>query len=90
MLYYWTVFGTPGKGRWGLSVEGHHLSLNFVVEGERIVASTPQFMGANPAEIRTAAEGFSSAIRPLNACAAIHSMITEEMQVPVLMAWQRG
>ncbi len=51
--YFFTIFGTPSTtGRWGLSVEGHHLSLNFVVENNRIVDSTPQFMGANPAEVK--------------------------------------
>jgi uncharacterized protein YdbL (DUF1318 family) len=49
--YYFTVFGKPGAGRWGLSVEGHHLSLNFVVEGEKVVSSTPAFFGANPATV---------------------------------------
>ena len=30
--YYFTVFGTPSeKGQWGLSIEGHHLSLNFTI-----------------------------------------------------------
>lgn len=48
--YFFTVFGTPGpQGRWGLSVEGHHLSLNFVVEQGRVVASTPSAFCANPA-----------------------------------------
>ena len=31
-LYYFTVFGEPSnESRWGLSIEGHHMSLNFVV-----------------------------------------------------------
>jgi hypothetical protein len=48
--YYFTLFGAPGeKGRWGLSVEGHHLSLNFVVEDGTVVATTPAMFGANPA-----------------------------------------
>lgn len=60
--YYVTLFGTPGKAdapssqrdasRWGLSFEGHHLSLNFVCRGGEILDSTPQFLGANPAVIR--------------------------------------
>ena len=34
--YYFTIFGTPGPTeRWGLSIEGHHLSLNFVVAEDR-------------------------------------------------------
>jgi hypothetical protein len=56
LLYYVTIFGDPaGSGRWGLSWEGHHLSLNFVVENGKVIASTPQFMGANPATVKTGA-----------------------------------
>jgi hypothetical protein len=55
--YYATIFGTPGEGRWGLSFEGHHLSLNFVVEGEKVVSSTPAFFGANPAIVKNDVEG---------------------------------
>ena len=52
LRYYVTVFGSPSEsGRWGLSVEGHHLSLNFVVHEGQVVSSTPQFLGANPAVI---------------------------------------
>jgi hypothetical protein len=52
-LYYLTVFGTPtDRGKWGWRVEGHHLSLNFALEDGKIVAATPVFFGANPAEVR--------------------------------------
>ena len=52
-LYYFSVFGEPGAtGTWGWRVEGHHVSLNFtIIDGRRIVA-TPNFIGANPAEVR--------------------------------------
>ena len=47
--YYFTIFGTPdAKKRWGLSIEGHHLSLNFVVENNEVISSTPAFFAANP------------------------------------------
>jgi len=60
--YYFTVFGTPSEeGSWGLSVEGHHLSLNFTVRDGKLVDSTPQFMGANPAEVKTTFEGLAKA-----------------------------
>lgn len=52
--YYVGIYGEPlPSAKWGLSFEGHHLSLNFVVEGDRVASSTPQFLGANPAEVRT-------------------------------------
>lgn len=52
-LYYFTVFGRPdAHGTWGWRIEGHHLSLNFlIVDGTRIAAS-PMFFGSNPAEVR--------------------------------------
>jgi hypothetical protein len=50
--YFFTVFGTPSNStKWGWRVEGHHLSLNFVVAGGKVVAATPAFMGANPATV---------------------------------------
>jgi hypothetical protein len=52
--YFFTVFGNPSKtGKWGWRVEGHHLSMNFTMEGTQVVASTPCFFGANPAEVKT-------------------------------------
>jgi hypothetical protein len=51
--YFFTVFGTPSKtGKWGWRVEGHHLSINFTMEGTQVVSSTPCFFGANPAEVK--------------------------------------
>jgi hypothetical protein len=56
--YYVTLFGPPADtGSWGLSIEGHHLSLNMTVRDGMVVDSTPQFLGANPAEVRTTFPG---------------------------------
>ncbi len=52
-LYYFSIFGKPGaKDAWGWRVEGHHLSLNFVVRGDEVLAATPAFFGSNPAEVK--------------------------------------
>jgi hypothetical protein len=52
-LYFVSVFGTPAnKGTWGWRVEGHHLSLNFVIRDGQVASATPAFFGANPAEVR--------------------------------------
>ncbi|MFM7138415.1 MAG: DUF3500 domain-containing protein [Planctomycetota bacterium] len=62
LRYFVTIFGAPGPtGTWGLSFEGHHLSLNFTVRDGVLVDSTPQFMGANPAEVKTSFPGLPAA-----------------------------
>jgi hypothetical protein len=51
-LYFFTVFGQPGTAvPWGWRVEGHHLSVNFTIAHGQ-VSATPNFVGANPAEVR--------------------------------------
>jgi hypothetical protein len=51
--YFFTVFGSPSRtGKWGWRVEGHHLSLNFVVDRGRVTGATPAFFGANPALVK--------------------------------------
>jgi hypothetical protein len=52
--YAVALFGTPSaqaEAAWGWRIEGHHLSLHFTLQGDRHVATLPQFMGANPAEV---------------------------------------
>ncbi|HEX6851892.1 MAG TPA: DUF3500 domain-containing protein [Candidatus Polarisedimenticolaceae bacterium] len=52
-LFFFTVFGEPSpKGAWGWRYEGHHLSFNWTVVDGKLAASTPQFFGANPADVR--------------------------------------
>jgi hypothetical protein len=50
--YHVTIYGTPSRTeRWGWRFEGHHLSLNFTLAGDRLVVDTPSFFGANPATV---------------------------------------
>src|SRR3954451_7772412 len=49
-LYYLRVFGRPGaRGTWGWRFGGHHVSLNNLVVDGAVVATTPCFLGADPA-----------------------------------------
>jgi len=49
-LYYLRVFGEPGgTAPWGWRFGGHHVSLNNLVVDDALVATTPCFMGADPA-----------------------------------------
>lgn len=76
-LYYLSIFGDPSStGPWGWRYEGHHISLNYTIIGGKIVAPTPTFFGANPAESPMGTVGF---LRPLGgvedlARALIHSL----------------
>jgi hypothetical protein len=49
-LYHLRVFGRPGGSRpWGWRFGGHHVSLNNLVVDGAVVATTPCFLGADPA-----------------------------------------
>jgi hypothetical protein len=65
-LYFFTVFGQPSESApWGWRVEGHHLSINFTVAPGGKISATPNFVGANPAEVRV--ESPQKGKRPLAA-----------------------
>ena len=55
-MYFVTIFGQPSeKGSWGWRYEGLHLSLNWTVLNGKVIASSPQFLGTNPGEVRSGA-----------------------------------
>ncbi len=55
-LYYLTLFGTPAEhGPWAVRYEGHHLAFNWTFIDNSGIASSPQFFGSNPAEVRSGA-----------------------------------
>jgi hypothetical protein len=50
-MYWLRVFGEPGgAGPWGWRFGGHHISLNVAIIDGEVQASTPCFLGADPAE----------------------------------------
>jgi uncharacterized protein DUF3500 len=50
-LYFFTIFGEPGSASWGWRYEGHHIAQNWTIVDGKAVATTPAFLGANPAEV---------------------------------------
>src|SRR5262245_41798496 len=63
LKYFFSVFGTPSPNQtWGWRVEGHHVSLHLTVVKGNLIASSPQFFGTNPAEVR---EGPKAGLRIL-------------------------
>jgi len=60
--YFIAIFGDPaGEKPWGWRFEGHHLSLNFTLLGDRVFGM-PAFFGTNPAELK---KGPMKGMRPL-------------------------
>jgi uncharacterized protein DUF3500 len=51
-LYWFAVFGTPGSASaWSWRVGGHHVAVHVTVLGDRVIGTTPSFLGANPAVV---------------------------------------
>ena len=50
--FHFTVFGQPSlTGDWAWRVEGHHLSLHYLIKAGELVSASPTFFGANPHEV---------------------------------------
>lgn len=50
--YYFAIFGDPAKDSpWGWRVDGHHLSLNYTLVGDKVIATTPHCVCADPADV---------------------------------------
>jgi hypothetical protein len=87
--YALAFFGQPSDTKpWGIRLQGHHLSLNVSVIGGKIVASTPAFLGSNPAEIR---HGHHAGLRALPAeediaFSLLDSLSAEQKKVAILSA----
>lgn len=85
--YYFSVFGTPAdKGVWGWRYEGHHISLQWTIIDGKVISSTPQMLGSNPAEVR---QGPRSGTRALAAeedlaYALLETLSDDQRQAAVL------
>jgi hypothetical protein len=51
-MYFFTIFGEPGAATWGWRYEGHHVAQNWTLVNGKPIATTPAFLGVNPAEVR--------------------------------------
>jgi hypothetical protein len=51
-LYWFAVFGDPGSAKqWSWRVGGHHVAIHVTVADDRVIGTTPSFLGANPAVV---------------------------------------
>ncbi len=50
--YYFSIFGNPmTESIWGWRLEGHHVSLNFSSQNNKLISGSPGFFGSNPAVV---------------------------------------
>lgn len=74
--YHISIFGTPSeKEVWGWRFEGHHLSLNFSLLGDKVIG-LPAFYGTNPAELK---KGPLKGMRPLGEIEDAARSLAEEL-----------
>ena len=82
-MYFLRVFGEPGgTAAWGWRFGGHHVSLNNLVVDGRVVATTPCFLGADPA----ASPLLGSVLRPLAGVEDPARELVRSLE-PELAAW---
>ncbi|MFO1020460.1 MAG: DUF3500 domain-containing protein [Planctomycetales bacterium] len=86
--YYLSVFGTleDSGDRWGWRLEGHHLSLNYTIENNKVVSSTPEFFGANPGMIDAGPKRMIRVLAPEEDIARqlLKACTPEQMQVALI------
>lgn len=87
--YYFSLFGNPGSDSiWGWRIEGHHISLNFSSNNNRIVSGTPGFFGANPAVVLSGPEKGKQILKDETELgfALLHSLTDQQKQKAVIDA----
>jgi hypothetical protein len=84
--YFVSIFGEPSeKGTWGFRFEGHHVAMNFTIVNGKI-ASSPNFFGANPAEVKTGPRAGLRALKREEDIARelVKSMTAEQQKVAIV------
>lgn len=86
--YFITFFGEASDtDSWAWRYEGHHVSLNFTYQGSKLVASTPQFFGSNPAEVRDGDhKGMRILAREEDLGIAFLASLTDEQRATAIVA----
>jgi hypothetical protein len=86
-MYYLSIFGEPSATTlWGWRFEGHHISIHYTIANGHIIAPTPTFFGANPAEIALNGVGI---LRPLGnvedgARELVHALTPEQRALAIV------
>ncbi len=91
--YYFSIFGNPAADSiWGWRLEGHHISLNFSTENNRLVSGTPGFLGTNPAIVLSGPEKGKQILKDETELgfALLHSFDAKQMENAIINAEAPG
>lgn len=84
--YFIALFGNPETdGSWGFQLDGHHLSLNFLVHGDDVLI-VPSHLGAQPATIN----GNAVLGKERNNALALLNSLNEEQKKKTIQTGRRG
>ena len=84
--YYIALFGNPEiDGSWGFQLDGHHLSLNFLVHGDEVVI-VPSHLGTQPETIN----GNAVLGKERNNALALLNSLDEEQKKKAIQTGRRG
>ncbi|MEO6218912.1 MAG: DUF3500 domain-containing protein [Ginsengibacter sp.] len=87
LKYYFTIFGTPSaKDVWGWRLEGHHISLNFSSDSNKLVSGTPGFFGSNPETVLNGPEKGLEILKDENnlAIELMHSLTKDQLEKAII------
>ncbi len=81
--YHISIFGIPSPTTiWGWRFEGHHVSFNFSMDKQKIVAGTPGFLGSNPAIVLEGPQKGKQVLKDETnmGFALLHSLTVKQLQ----------
>ncbi|MEP6595173.1 MAG: DUF3500 domain-containing protein [Ginsengibacter sp.] len=87
LKYYFTIFGSPSvKDIWGWRLEGHHISLNFSSDSNKLVSGTPGFFGSNPAIVLSGPEKGLEILKDEDKLAIelLHSLTKDQLEKAII------
>jgi uncharacterized protein DUF3500 len=87
--YFLTIFGIPASNTiWGWRIDGHHICFSFYVQMQKLVASTPGFMGAHPARVEEGTKKGQEILKEEreSAYALLHSLNEGQKQKAIIAA----
>ncbi len=85
--YHITIFGIPANNTiWGWRFEGHHVSFNFSVDQQKLVAGTPGFLGSNPGVVLSGPQKGKEILKDETALgfALLHSLSAAQLEEAIM------